>query len=108
MEYPLEYCMAKNLYVGNLPFEVTEDELRTLFSQVGEVSSVNIITDRYTGQSRGFAFVEMTTQQAADEAIKRFNGSALGSRNLTVVEARPRGDRSREHAGFGRGRRDRH
>ncbi len=95
--------MAKNLYVGNLSSEVNEDQLRTLFSQVGEVSKVNIITDRETGQPRGFAFVEMSTQEAANAAINRFNGYSLAGRNLAVTEARPREERS----GSGRGRRDR-
>ncbi len=102
--------MAKTLYVGNLPFDVTEDQLRTLFSEVGEVSKVSIITDRFTGQPRGFAFVEMTSQEPGNEAIKRFNGYGLGGRNLIVNEARPREERSRDRDRFGtsRGRRDRY
>lgn len=87
--------MAKNLYVGNLSSEVSEDQLRALFSEVGEVSKVTIMTDRYSGQPRGFGFVEMTSHEAGNEAIKRYNGYALAGRNLTVNEARPREDRPR-------------
>ncbi|HLV30612.1 MAG TPA: RNA-binding protein [Chitinispirillaceae bacterium] len=77
--------MTSKLYVGNLPFSVTEDQIRELFSQVGEVDSVKIITDRETGRSRGFCFVEMDN---ADEAISALNGKDFGGRNLTVSEAR--------------------
>jgi len=91
--------MAKNLYVSNLSNDVNEEQLRTLFSEAGEVSKVSIITDRATGQPRGFAFVEMSTQEAANEAIKRFNGYSFTGKNLTVNEARPR-----ESFGSGRGR----
>jgi RNA recognition motif-containing protein len=80
--------------VGNLPYSVNEDQLRTLFTQVGEITSVTMITDRYTGESKGFGFVEMSTEDEAKEAIKRFNGYALDNRNLTVSEARPREERS--------------
>ena len=66
--------MAKKLYVGNLPYGVDEQQLRDLFSQAGEISDVAVITDKYTGQSKGFAFVEMATDEAADEAIKQFDG----------------------------------
>lgn len=86
--------MAKKLYVGNLPYSVNEDQLRTLFTQVGEITSVTMITDRYTGESKGFGFVEMSTEDEAQEAIKRFNGYTLDNRNLTVSEARPREERS--------------
>lgn len=86
--------MAKKLYVGNLPYNVNEDQLRELFTQVGEISSVTMITDKYTGESKGFGFVEMTTEEQAQEAIKRFNGYTLNNRNLTVNEARPREERS--------------
>jgi RNA recognition motif-containing protein len=80
--------------VGNLPYSVNEDQLRTLFTQVGEITSVTMITDRYTGESKGFGFVEMSTEDEAKEAIKRFNGYTLDNRNLTVSEARPREERS--------------
>lgn len=86
--------MTKKLYVGNLSYTVNEDQLRTLFAQAGEISSVSVITDRYTGDSKGFAFVEMSTEDEAKEAIKRFNGYSLDNRNLNVSEARPREERS--------------
>ena len=68
--------MNKNLYIGNLPYEVTEEDLRTNFSEVGKIASVSIIKDKYTGLSRGFGFVEMETEKEAEEAIKKFNGGA--------------------------------
>ena len=86
--------MAKKLYVGNLPFNVTQAQVQDLFAQVGEITEVNIITDRYTGTPKGFGFVEMATEEAAQEAIKRFNGFLLEERALTVNEARPREERS--------------
>ena len=86
--------MAKKLYVGNLSYNSTEQELRELFSQVGEINDVAVISDKYTGQSKGFGFIEMATDEAADEAIKRFNGYSLDSRELTVNVARPREERS--------------
>ncbi len=79
-----------NIYVGNLPFSTTDNELRDLFSQAGGVISARIITDRETGRSRGFGFVEMGSNSEAEEAIRRFHGFAMGGRNLTVNEARPR------------------
>ena len=81
--------MAQKLYVGNLPFSVTEDDLRTLFSQHGEVVSVSVITDRETGRPRGFGFVEM---ENADEAIKALDGHEYEGRNLKVNLARDRGE----------------
>jgi cold-inducible RNA-binding protein len=78
----------KNIYVGNLSFKTTQDELRDLFAQFGEVSSVNLITDRMTGQSKGFGFVVMET--GGDEAIEKLNQTQIGGRTLTVNEARPR------------------
>jgi len=90
-----------NIYVGNLPYSVTEDELQELFGEYGEVSNVNIITDKYTGQSKGFAFVEMTKQADAEEAIKNLNSSFLKERNLKVNQARPREDRPRRPRGGG-------
>jgi RNA recognition motif-containing protein len=79
----------KKIYVGNLPFSATEDELRRLFSQHGTVESVSVITDRTTGQPRGFGFVEMSAADA-DKAIKSLNGQDMGGRSLNVNEARPR------------------
>ena len=82
-----------NIYVGNLPYSVTEDELRETFAAYGEVSSVNIITDRFTGQSKGFGFVEMPDNAEADDAIKALNETSLKGRNIKVNQAKPRGDR---------------
>jgi RNA recognition motif-containing protein len=84
--------MTKKLYVGNLSYGTTEDQVRTLFSEVGEVSDVALITDRDTGYSKGFGFVEMATDESAQEAIKRFNGHTLDDRALNVDLARPRDD----------------
>ena len=91
--------MGSKLYIGNLPYSVTETALRELFTQAGEVSSVSIITDRDTGQPRGFAFVEMASDAAAAAAISQINGKALGERSITVAEARPQ----RERSSFGGG-----
>ncbi len=85
--------MSVRLYVGNLPFTVTEQDLEEIFAQVGTVEASNIVTDRDTGRSRGFAFVQMDTQEAADAAIQNFNGRELEGRTLTVNEARPRESR---------------
>jgi RNA recognition motif-containing protein len=82
-----------NIYVGNLPYNLTDDDLRGAFSQFGEVSSVNIITDKFSGQSKGFGFVEMPNNSEADEAIKVLNGSALKGRSIKVNQAKPRGER---------------
>ena len=79
-----------NIYVGNLPFATSDNDLRDLFSQVGGVVSARVITDRETGRSRGFGFVEMGSNEEAMEAIQRFHGYALNGRNLTVNEAKPR------------------
>jgi cold-inducible RNA-binding protein len=89
----------KNIYVGNLPHSTTETELRTLFQTHGEVEKVNMVTDRDTGRSRGFAFVEMTNADEAEKAIAALNGSDLGGRTLTINEAKPKTDRPR--GGFG-------
>jgi len=94
--------MAKNLYVGNLSFNTTEDTLRTLFAGFGQIESVRLITDRYTGRSKGFAFVEMSTEQAAQEAITGLNGKQLDEREIKVDQAKPRPDRSRQQDGWGR------
>src|SRR5262245_32828820 len=96
--------MAKRLYVGNLPFQVTESELTDLFAQVGQVDSVKIITDRDTGRSKGFAFVEMTDDGSAEKAIAQFNGTPFNGRNLTVNEARPMEKRDFGSRGGGGGR----
>ncbi|MFH1059112.1 MAG: RNA-binding protein [Pseudomonadota bacterium] len=79
-----------NIYVGNLPFSTADNDLHDLFSQVGSVVSARVITDRDTGRSRGFGFVEMTSSAEAQDAIQRFHGYSLGGRNLTVNEAKPR------------------
>lgn len=104
--------MEVRLYVGNLSYNTSEDDLRDLFAKAGAVRSVAIITDRETGRSKGFAFVEMGTQSEAQEAINQFNGSELHERVITVNLARPRedrggGGRSRSGGEGGRGRDDR-
>jgi len=81
-----------NIYVGNLSYEVTEEELRQEFTAFGEVASVRIITDKYTGRPRGFGFVEMSTSSEGEAAIAGLNGKALKDRTLNVNEARPRSD----------------
>ncbi len=86
--------MEVKLYVGNLSYSTSEDELRTLFAQAGTVTSVAVIKDRDTGSSKGFAFVEMTTQAEAQNAINKFHNYQLGERPLTVNMARPREERS--------------
>ncbi len=91
----------KNIYVGNLSFDATEDQVRSLFEAYGAVDKVNIITDRDTGQPRGFAFVEMLDDDAAGKAIEAVNGTTLGGRNLNVNEARPKTDRPRGGGGGG-------
>lgn len=83
-----------NIYVGNLPYDIVEDELRDVFSQFGEVSKVNIIMDKFSGQPKGFGFVEMPNDSEADEAIKALNESALKGRNVKVNQAKPRRERS--------------
>ena len=84
-----------NIYVGNLPYSVSENDLRTAFEAYGDVSSVNIITDKFSGQSKGFGFVEMPDNSAADKAMKALNGSDMNGRNLKVNEAKPREQRPR-------------
>jgi cold-inducible RNA-binding protein len=98
--------MNKKLYVGNLPYNTTEAQVRELFGQAGEITEIALITDRETGRPKGFGFVEMATVEGAQEAIKRFNGYSLENRNLTVNEARPREERGGGGGGFGGGRRD--
>jgi RNA recognition motif-containing protein len=96
--------MTKKLYVGNLSYDTTQEQLHELFSQAGEVSEIALITDRETGRAKGFGFVEMATEEGAQEAIKRFNGTTLDNRSLTVNEARPREERSGGGGGYGGGR----
>ncbi|GIX49326.1 MAG: RNA-binding protein [Candidatus Tectimicrobiota bacterium] len=91
--------MGKNIYVGGLPYSVTEDQLRELFSPYGVVDAVRVITDRATGQSRGFGFVEMRTEAEAQQAIKALNGSQLQGRRLVVNEARPQEKRPGDNRG---------
>ncbi|MFC1522460.1 RNA recognition motif domain-containing protein [Elusimicrobiota bacterium] len=99
--------MGKRLYVGNLPYSTTEEELRTTFSSIGQVESVKLITDKFTGRSKGFGFVEMAEEAAAQEAITKLNKTRMGERDLTVNEAKPMGSRDnnrRGGGGFGGGR----
>jgi cold-inducible RNA-binding protein len=93
--------MGTKLYVGNLPFNTTENELQELFSQAGAVQEVTLMQDRFTGKSRGFAFVTMSSDEEAQNAISKLNGHAMEGRQLTVNEARPR--ESRPPGGGGRG-----
>ena len=95
--------MAKRLYVGNLSYATTEATLSELFGAIGEVLSVNLITDRATGQSKGFAFVEMTEHAAALKAINQLNGQEVDERSIKVAEARPKRD-DRRGGGGRRGR----
>ena len=95
--------MGTKLYVGNLSFRTTSEELRDAFAAVGTVESASVIEDRDTGRSRGFAFVEMATPEEAAAAIEQFNGKDFGGRNLTVNEAKPREDRG-GRGGYGGGR----
>ena len=95
--------MSVRLYVGNLPFSATEEELENLFSQSGVVISTNIVTDRDTGRSRGFAFVEMESSEAATAAIEAPNGVDFNGRSLTVNEAKPKESRGPRSGGFGGG-----
>ena len=96
------YKLSNKLYVGNLPFTTTEDELRTVFQRHGSVDSVNVITDRETGRARGFAFVEMSEPSAAQDAIKALDGTDMGGRSLRVNEAQDK------RAGGGASQRDRY
>ncbi len=85
----------KNIYVGNLDFATTEDEIRSAFTTYGAVQAVSVVTDRETGRPRGFAFVEMASDKEADEALLALNGSTLGGATLTVNEARPKKNQGR-------------
>jgi len=96
--------MSQKLFVGGLPFSTSTEELGQLFNQVPGVENVAIVTDRDSGRSRGFAFVEMTTSEAAEEAVRKFNGTTLGGRTLTVQIAKPsapRGNRGGRSSGGG-------
>jgi RNA recognition motif-containing protein len=96
--------MGKNIYVGNLSYDTTQAQLQDLFEAHGEVTSVNVITDRRTGRPRGFAFVEMATEQAANAAIAALNGQEVDGRALNVNEAKPRESRGGGRGGRGGGR----
>ncbi len=96
--------MAFKLYVGNLSFSTSSEDLQQLFGQAGTVESATVVEDRDTGRSRGFGFVEMSSKEDGEKAIEQFNGTDLNGRNLTVNEARPREDRgNRGGGGGGRG-----
>jgi RNA recognition motif-containing protein len=92
--------MAKRLFVGGLPYTTTSDEIRELFSKIGAVTSADVITDKFTNQGKGFAFVEFADDADADKAIKELNGTELGGRKIVVNEARPREERSSGGAGY--------
>ncbi len=98
--------MGKKLFVGNVPYNITEDELKSAFSEAGEVASVAIITDKMTGRPRGFVFVEMATEEGAQKAIEMMNGKEVAGRALNVNEAKPREDRPMggDRGGYGGGR----
>jgi RNA recognition motif-containing protein len=99
--------MARKLYVGNLPYETDDQALSALFGSVGTVDSVNVMRDASTGRARGFAFVEMASDEDAQAAIEQLNNHPLGGRNLTVNEARPKvSSGGGGGGGFGRGRRE--
>ena len=95
--------MNKKLYVGNLPYSVTENDLRTLFEQAGVVADAAVIVDRETGRSKGFGFVEMNTPEEASKAISQLNGHTLNNRQIQVSEARPREERGPRRDGGDRG-----
>jgi len=97
--------MSTKLYVGNLGFQTTSEDLQALFAQAGRVESASVIEDRMTGQSRGFAFVEMASTEEANTAIEQFNGKEVGGRALKVNEAKPRENRGGGGRGFGGGNR---
>lgn len=95
--------MATKLYVGSLSYGIDDNQLKELFSSAGEVVSASVITDRYSGQSKGFGFVEMSSEDEAKEAIKQLNDKQVDGRNITVNEARPKEDRPRSFGGGGGG-----
>ena len=94
--------MNRKLYVGNLPYETTEDDLQGLFSDIGAVASINVMRDRETGRARGFAFVEMASEADAQTAIDKLHNRPFGGRNLTVNEAKPQPSRGFGGGGGGR------
>jgi len=96
--------MSRKLYVGNLPFQTTESDLETLFAASGDVAAVTVMRDRETGRARGFAFVEMASDEAASNAVSTLNNSSFGGRTLTVNEARPQEQRRDSFGGGGGGR----
>lgn len=95
--------MGTKLYVGGLPYSTTEQQLSELFAQQGSVTSAKVITDKFTGQSRGFGFVEMSTEEEAQKAITALNGTQLDGRTMTVNEAKPQENRSGGGGGYGGG-----
>jgi cold-inducible RNA-binding protein len=99
--------MTQKVYVGNLSYNTTEGALRTLFAEYGEIESVNLITDRDTGRPKGFAFVEMATDRAAQAAIGALNGKSIDEREIKVDKAKPQADRDRRDARPSGGRRPR-
>ncbi|MDH4221071.1 MAG: RNA-binding protein [Candidatus Aminicenantes bacterium] len=99
--------MAKKIYVANIPFNATEQDIRDLFSEHGEIDSVKIITDKFTGQSKGFCFVEMGSEDDAKKAIAELNGKTFMGKTLTVAEAKPQQPRAgfqERRGGFGGGK----
>ncbi len=95
--------MSTKLYVGNVPFSTTSQDLQNLFAQQGNVTGVELISDKFTGRSRGFAFVTMATPEEAQKAVQALNGFSIEGRSLTVNEARPKEDRPPRSGGFGGG-----
>ena len=93
--------MAKKLYVGNLSFSVTDDELHQAFASFGNISSARVVMDRMSGRSKGFGFVELEDDQSADEAISKMDGQTIGGRPVRVSEAKPQEDRPRREGGGG-------
>ena len=89
-----------NLYVGNLAYNVTEDDLKSLFSEYGEVASVNIVKERFSGQSKGFGFVEMPNNSEADKAIKALNGSKVKEQSIKISQAKPPGKKSQHRSRY--------
>lgn len=99
--------MSKKLYIGNLSYELNDSDLQNLFTSHGSVVSARVVTDKYTGRSKGFGFVEMSSAQEAEAAIDALNGKEISGRELIVNEARPQVDQgSRTGGGFNRGRRN--